>query len=287
MSIIQTFQFKMMVLVCSIFGLVINNLRAQNEPIDHSITSEAYKYSPSDRIRTTLGIGEDVKLTLVPDHKATWTISGGGKIDNGNEAVPGKSSVKFTAPDDASSPGSPIKIKAICDDDGEEAEISFTVLAPSGVDFDPVGTTYKTKTPKNLGIRLTADVYILPSGVNFEKVKIKEDKCSGVGTLYYANKSDQHPASTNWITMAGHLEGLGTMAVAPDTIPAGTTGPPYGTGGTFTWSIPWRYQINGVDKGGFATIDHVETLTVGEGRTTLKIQKGIPPNEASDEVFEP
>lgn len=259
---------------CLAFALnILPSLHAKNDPITHTIDSQTVVTSPSDRKRRTLGIGEEVTLTFLgAGHKATWTLEGGGKIDGGTAPVPGKSSVTFTAPDVPTPTTTPIKITAKCDEtDGGQTKIEFTIIAPKGVVMEKLAEVAKQKNP-SLGVYMTTDVYITPHHVNFEKIKVKEDACGPVTAGYFTYQTDSHGATASWIGMSSHVEGKGTKLSLPDKVRGGTNGPTY-TPGTFSWSIPWRYELNG-DKGVFGDpVVHLKTLTISGSTATLTLTK--------------
>lgn len=268
-------KFTYLITCCSVIIFQPQNLYAENCTITHKIKSETVVTSPSDKARKKLGIGEEVTLTFLGGHNATWTLTGKGKIDGGTAPVPGKTSVKYTAPE-ASTPTSPKaipdKITAQCDEGGGHDDIEFTVVAPTGV-------TMKERTPASetgdvpLAVGMKADVWITPADVNFEKIKIKEDGCTPIAKDYFDYQSTvNHDPTNDWIAMSGHEQGKGTKLENPDLISGGTKGPPY-SAGTFTWNIPWRYNINSADKGIFKIVPTVKTLSVDESSATLTWEK--------------
>ncbi|MES2996826.1 MAG: hypothetical protein V4733_08455 [Verrucomicrobiota bacterium] len=228
-----------------------------NEDIAHSIRSTTIVPSPSDTQRTKLGVGELVMLELVPSHNATWTISGGGKINNSTQNVSGTSVVLFEAPAD---PGS-ATITATCAVDQKVASITFTTVKPTGLKF-----SFKQHISSNgipLEISYLAEVAVLPADVNFQKISIYEDEAdatlSGFFTRYAGDSAiTKHPKGSP-VALTSHVEGRGTIMANPDTISAGTalgnsptTEYKKYTGGSFEWDIPTKYIINGIDKGKFA-----------------------------------
>lgn len=123
------------------------------------IESETLAFSPANRARTKLGIGEDVTLKLAEGQKATWTLTGPGKINGNITPIIDSNSVKFTAPDDPTENDQPPTITASTADQGTD-EIKFTVVKPTGLKFEKIKTHLKQKNPLVVGI--LADAYITP-----------------------------------------------------------------------------------------------------------------------------
>lgn len=251
------------------FLLAQHSAIGSNDPVAHSITSETVVTSPVDRSRKKVGVGEEVNLTFVPAHNATWKIEqGSGTLS----ATTGKT-VKFTAPNN---PGtqSVTTISATCDDDDEVASISFTTIKPSGVILEK-NANLSTSATSPLTLTTVCFVYITPDDVNFEKIQVLEDDCVSEASGYWSYKDNYphyqppfnpQPPPAN---MSGHVDGKGTKVQVQDKVQSVTRGGPY-YDGSFKWDIPWRYGIGGSDQGIFATVTMKSTLTT----TTLSHTKG-------------
>lgn len=112
----------------------------------------------------------------------------------------------------------------------------------------------------------------------FEKIKVQEDDCNAVATEYWTYKDGQSHYDNflnqqpDPLGMSGHDENKGTIFVGRDTCSSVTRGPTY-YAGTFKWTIPCRYYINGNDRGVFANVDMDCNLakTTADQRTTVKL----------------
>ena len=264
------------------------DLYAANHTITHTIESETVVTSPSDRARKKLGIGEEVKLTLLGGHKATWTLTGGGKIDGGTAAVPGKTTVTYTAPDEpvpTTPEGKPVEIEAECDEGGGSKKITFTVVAPDGVFMEKVAEPlliFKTTNP--LSLTFYARAYITPNDVNFTKIKVKEGKCPAEAKDYFDAVPyvgfDHEETPGGYAAMAGHEQGKGTKWSKTDQLASGARANPQPyAAGTFKWKIPWKYKINETE-GDIKTVEQLIEMKFDSSlnKATVSISK----LEASD-----
>lgn len=263
---------------------------ADNSLIDHKIMSTTVAQSPNNRGRTKVGVGEQVLLTIDPDHPATWKISGPGKINGGTDPVTGAQGVIFEAPDTtptvtpATATAAAVykeattTITATCEKDGVAAPpIVFTTVRPSGLKFvfshwnnNPNATAF-SQGPIYF-YDFFAEIYVLPDDVNFSKISIQEGACLATTTGFYdqyKNNTDpgvvafmNHPPG-GAIGMDKHVQGFGTLAKNPDHIShAPSIAPPYTyTAGTFTLDIPTSYSLNG-DKGEFAKGKFVAEISI-------------------------
>lgn len=258
-------------------AIILNpqNLYAENHTITHTIESETAVSSPSDRKRTKLGVGEEVTLTFLGGHKATWTLEGEGKIDGGTAAVPGKTTVTYTAPEDptpTTPEAKPAKITAKCDEaGGGDDDIEFTVVAPNGVKMEihnVASATFVKQTNPYFKISYQADTYLLPDDVNFKHVKIKEGTCNAVATDYFATQNGNiHTPVDEWDPASSHVAGKGTRTTIQDSIVMSAPFTPYASKGKFTWSIPYYYKVNDTEKGEFKKVDQIKEIAIRPGST--------------------
>ena len=225
------------------------------------LESETVMLQPEDRKRLTVGVGEEVKLSLSPEGKvgsAVWEVDGKGSISSTN----GVSST-FTAykREDVTT------VRVLVN--GKSASLPFVTIEPQTVYFENINDenralldpdlffhSLKGQAPpkRNLYCVMYDGVhYIGPSNVNFHKVKISEDftrlEYDWGYWAWHPNPKVRQVDHKAWRDQPRDLTvkvipGKGTLAPAPDDI----TGvvdldqPPL-TDGYAWWDIPWYFQV--------------------------------------------
>ncbi len=243
---------------------------AANCPPRVTITTETVATIPSNRARTKIGVGEEVKLTLSPSPSSTvtWSVTGQGTLSSttGNP-------VTFTAHEQASTP------KITVSYDSYSCEVSFNVVVPSSVTLVKTGGQGQASP---LGVQMTANWYIGPEDVNFSKLMIAEQTCAANCTGYFTYQQGlTHNPGQDLQVSNTLVAGKGWKCNGYDNISGGTQGAPY-SNGIFTWPIPWHYKING-NSYSFKTINHVKFLAIGtDGKATLTLTKSGASNSQKE-----
>jgi hypothetical protein len=279
---------------------------ASNTPPEHEIVTVTAVTSPKDRSRKKVGVGEDVILTFyakslnadgttsLAPHKATWTISGPGKIEGDVKPVKNTSTITFTAPDTtkiktaatATTPAvydsEKTTIVAECEEDAGSATVSFTTIRPDAVNFKLRHIVPLELNGFPLQHGIVCDVIVTPADVNFQKITIAELGCVAKTTGFF-KKFDNTPAFVNhtptpvpYLTMDTHIDGTGTVnntvgdnikmttfTTLPPPVPKTNIG--QYAAGTFTWTIPTKYFLNG-DQGVFANAVYVAEIKVDQNQ---------------------
>jgi len=228
----------------SVTSLIDNKKRkTAHVAILPKIISQTVATVPADRKRRKIGVGEKVNLTFNLG-SANWTATGG------TLSVASGSTTRFTSPDRASV----VKITAI-DTSGEQDEITFTVIEPSGVLMERANGTgiWHIQSIPSVGIRTS--IYIQPADVSFENIKIVEGDCPGVVTGYLVGTpldgiAHGFHGAGNKVGVGPVVSGKGSKVLANDTAQSGhcNFGLPY-SDGTFLWAIPWSFSVSsGGDK---------------------------------------
>jgi hypothetical protein len=205
--------------------------------------SETIALQPNDRARTTIGIGEEVKvrfdgLTECGGKLEKWSIENiGTEAIKNTVAIIGINEFQFNA---GFVPGI-VKIKVMlsglkgdCKNCPTVMDIPYTVIAPSEVNYKVV---YNSQCPGSLYVPkhnqyapsagVWASIYIGPSSVNFYNISYKEGYVDAVTTgddywkqvLSKGGKIPSHPASATFKLMLTQvLDGYGTEANSTDEI---------------------------------------------------------------------
>lgn len=227
-----------------------------------TIATETDASIPADKSRRRIGVGEGVKLRLVPEGSgpAIWALSGPGALC-ARECDP----VHYTAGGASSSAGVSATLPG-----GSSGRVEFEVFAPDSVAFEYVSHSSETNP---LGLELQLGVHIGPSDVSFSSVLFGEGTCTATGTNYFSYEDGEvHPATSTPMPPAGYDGAAGWKLPGNDRVIGKTRGPRY-TAGTFQWKIPWLYSVGGVSAE-FAKAEHDKTLSVSNGTATLRLQKG-------------
>jgi hypothetical protein len=247
------------------------------------IVTETVATSPPNRARKTIGVGEEVSLTLLPDTlgNVIWTkTSGGGSIEFGESVV-------FTAPD---CEGTTI---LAANSQGVSLPVVFSVIEPSSVVFEnnSIVNAFAPPSQNFYSIKYFANVYFMPDEVNFGKMKV----CEGYAQTqtepgYFRDyPPPPHPSSENAPRGVGGsivVEGKGTKADwenGGDEI-TGTSQyvsmVPIRDG--YAWhDIQWKYKVGEGAYKQICTVRQDYRLTGNSTNATLRITKGASGAEIS------
>jgi YD repeat-containing protein len=236
---------------------------------------------PSDRSRTTVGVGEVVTLTLnpTPQCAVTWSKSG---TNNGTISGTTGSSITFTAHERASTATVTANVG------GTNRSVTFTVIEPNTVFIEKAfgwGIFHTQFTPS---VGFKGQLYVGPTNVSFKNVQIREDAVPGFGTGYFAYQTgDMHepqvvPAPLEDVVVPGK----GTRVIPLDEVQAGSDNHlPY-TDGSFTWEIPWRFRVgSGVLSPPFWNSTHLKSIdatgkmTLTKGGVTVSAELNDPDSD--------
>jgi len=218
------------------------------------ISSETIFEDPAPRTRTTIGVGEKVKVFVIPsDFNVSWSLNAGSDI--GSISSESGNSTIYTSSKTANT----VEIKA--NYNGESiCPYPIETIEPSGVlmKFDrTVGTGIKANG--TAGLFIETSVYILPNTVNFSNIKVAEGEILPVVTGYFdpTYKDKKHEATATPMGMISFdiLDNLGTLLEQPDQIKFifghddSNPNSAYPiTAGSFSWNIPWNYHYDGKIK---------------------------------------
>jgi hypothetical protein len=223
------------------------------------IESETVATIPVDRTRTTIGVGEEVDLTLKPASlgTATWSLTGGGTLNPTSGLT-----TRFTAPE------SHTNCVVTAQFMGESCSKPFTVVEPASESATTNGAAPPDPFPVgSQGVCMNMIITIEPTSVSFYRVQMKEESgpASNV-TGYMTNFSAAalyHSANTNWVTLS---EGNKHGDHAHHT---GFPNLPWGVGG-FDWVIPvyWRV-VDGSTSNSFPSSTQSIRMTDTNGTTSV------------------
>jgi Divergent InlB B-repeat domain/SMP-30/Gluconolactonase/LRE-like region/NHL repeat len=226
-----------------------------------TITSLTVATSPSNRTRTTIGVGEVVNLTS-SGSSATWSWSGVGRLNmtSGHQVTYSAGAIGGTATITAS-------------DTVGKASITFTVIPPSIAKQAIVTGSYIHKvTRPDIGFH--ADTYLGPDTVSFYNVWWKELEINATATGVYScyGHGTGHGPGPPFHATTTVVKGFGTL-VALDLIYSGdcATPTPFAPGYE-QFNIPWQYSLSQLSGyRGIATV--VQSCTLAPDASTLKASK--------------
>jgi GT2 family glycosyltransferase len=214
------------------------------------ITSQTVATQPSNRTRTTIGIGEVVNLTFAGT-TATWLLQGPGTL------TPNGKTATYTA----SATTGRVVIQATAPNGCSSAAV-FTVIAPSAVN-DQYQSLLHTQGDANIG--MCAGVYIGPDTVNFGAVYIREVNEGATASGCWACINGQCHCLTCASTYCNSVHasstvtsGYGTL-VGVDTIYSGYCGSNTSPG-SVSFTIPVQYSLDNSTWVQFFTESQVHTL---------------------------
>jgi hypothetical protein len=233
-----------------------------------TLASQTVATSPTNRARTTIGVGEEVTLT-VTGNPATWAITSGGGTLSPNTGA--RNSVTFTADDNAAS----VTITATGSGCSCVNTITFTVVRPAN-------WTMKRRTGTNLrhthgrpGTGWRGIMYVHPNNVNFYRVEVREVDSQFVATGCISHFSGDYHGGypppdrvSSWISLNTHTDADGTQWTGVDNIDTGDysvadagAAPPFNVGtGYFSIVMQW-HVIGGANIHDFAAVRQEEELS--------------------------
>jgi len=197
--------------------------------------SQCYATTPTNRSRTTLGVGEQVALyfgSTLPTNALWSTTAGGLKFASGSTNL-------FTAPSNAATATITVQVF------GKSVSKTFKVVEPSGIDHAVIAATNNILAFPNLtngqaGAEMLLNIYFAPTEVSFYRVNIMEVGEDGSNiTGYFSQWTPQqlhHTSADHWTTLNQANEMNDTCAELDPS--------PWSSGG-FTWDIPSRWQVDG------------------------------------------
>lgn len=154
------------------------------------VKSETVSPTPSDRSRTTIGIGEEVNLSTDPATTVSWSVTGGGSVSQTSG-----SSTKFTASKSPSN--STISVTV----DSKVIEIPFIIIVPDGIkstaNSNPgVGTP---GPPNNMiGAKTVFNCVVQPTSVSFYNADFQENIPVDNWTWPNGTQSSSGPKIVTW-----------------------------------------------------------------------------------------
>jgi hypothetical protein len=230
------------------------------------LTSRARAKAPPDRRRTSIGVGEVVRLTASGATGALqWTKTGSTTLNATSGAK-----IRAVAHDRAES--TTIRVKdGAC---GCVAALTFRVVEPSAVHLarSPGSGVWHKHGIASIGIE--ADAFIAPDNVSFTNIEVAEADAVGVVSGYFEGTPldgvhhSGHGAG-NWVRVGSAVAGRGSRLDGQDTAQSGRCSfkAPF-TAGTFDWAIPWLFRVGGGAGKAFATVHERFTVDV-TGRMTV------------------
>jgi hypothetical protein len=228
------------------------------------LMSQTVATVPANRARSTIGVGEEVNVSLngTTASSVTWSVSGGGTLSSMSGA-----STTFTAPYSAGASTVSATVN------GTTCSTNFTVLAPSGVQFIQLGTKH---TQGILDAGFHAQCVISPTSVSCYNIEIRELNATATATGCFSCKNGAiHPSWTQqgagWLTPAqnNYLPAIVDYSYQAACPPYTGPGP-----GSFSWTIPWNYRKIGSSGNGanFANLTSSASATVN---TCTKSKNGM------------
>ena len=221
------------------------------------IVTETVATQPADRTRKTIGVGEEVNLTLLPEGlgMVTWNItSGSGQLSHYYST----GSILFTAPGEASDTTVTATVS------GGECEVDFDIIEPSEVFFENKGFANTIYNPggvinaSRFELSYQANVYLKPDTVNFGKLFLAESAADvdpdtpGWPEFIQEIRQHPHPANDSHPMTMTIVAGKGTLMEEPDNIGGYTPNGPFEPV-IADWHIHWSYELG-------VTVKHIETV---------------------------
>jgi hypothetical protein len=195
-----------------------------------NILHTTFATTPSNRNRTTIGVGEQVDLDLspgCPNGNPTWSIVGADNYSpNGNH-------LSLQANGEEGN----ISVTATCC--GRDYKVDFNVIKPSGISGANIESGYHYPVG-TAGAGMLLLVTIAPTSVSFYRVNVMEltneaSSVTGYFTNFPPDRLKHKPDGWASLTEANQWEDI-----ARD----GGYSPPFSTG-EYQWNISWKWYVPG------------------------------------------
>lgn len=224
---------------------------------------------PVNRTKATYGVGEVINLGLtIHPPTATiadfggalnWAVESGGGVVTGNT---GLGVAVYTAPDTEQN-----AVKLVLKRPDTRAIVFRTtikIVRPEGVRFSR-NDNIILHTQGMAGAGFRADIKLLPNGVSFNNIQVREGSFKAKGTGAYANEEGREHATGVWVNVANFndVQGVDTVRAAD------TAGPPF-EAGEFSWYIPWQYRVGAGNPHLIDYVTHKQTINQLGHVTILK-----------------
>jgi len=227
-----------------------------------NIRSQTVATQPSSRTRTTIGIGEEVNLSIDPSASVTWSIDGDDGHMGKLSQLSGSTTI-YTACDRAKLVI--IKARNHC---GNEDTITFSVKEPASGRFGSE-TDISSVTATHIAVGFQAHPAMMPNNVSFYNCEFREGVCTSISSGILAIRPEiDHDDTGQWVPFSTTVGSDGTELDYPDKVRTRRTLSTFPTGGTtdgsFLWPIPWRAQVKrGAINGAivFDTLNHHPSYT--------------------------
>lgn len=237
------------------------------------INAETVAELPRNRLRKTIGVGEEVKLTLLPANigTVTWNISAGtGQLGS---SVP----VIFTAPSEADTAIVTATIN------GCECETVFEIIAPSGIRME----NHEVQTALFgvsqgipwMGLQYWGTYYVQPDTVNFYNIQLYEGASdvhtNGYFSMFLPSIAKPHGVNGPHSLSSEVVEGKGTPGTINDQIGGTIDIYPSSLEGDLYWDIEWSYAIGTEVKKEIAILRQCFHINYVNGTPKLTVTKGL------------
>lgn len=232
------------------------------------LTSQTNATAPSNRARTSVGVGERVRLTARGAVGAvTWTKTGNSVLSSSSG-----SSVTLSADDRAETTTVTARDGAC----GCTAPLTFRVIEPSGVQMERGSGTGLWHRYGFASVGILNDVFITPDTVSFENIEVSEGDAVGVVTGFFVGTrlDGMHHAGHGagvWVPVGGPIAGHGSHVRGQDTAQSGNCSfrTPFAPG-TFDWPIPWTFRVGTGTPKSFTTVHQRFLIDAAGGMTVTK-----------------
>jgi hypothetical protein len=153
------------------------------------INTETVATTPANRSRTTIGIGEEVNISIVPSTvSVSWSATGGGNVSPGTG-----NSATFTA---SKNPTTSVIHAQIA---GADITVPFNVVAPNGMRTSLAGDgSLGSSGTNNIGANSRFDCYVLPDYVSFYNIEFQENIPGEAFTWPDGTAGSRPPAIVPW-----------------------------------------------------------------------------------------
>lgn len=223
------------------------------------LETETEATSPSDRMRKTIGVCEEVILSVSPAgvNVLLWELQGGGTLSYHSGPL------NLYA---ASDTGGDASISVTLED-GLTGCVDFSIIEPIGILMEnkSLGSLYGDPTVQKewMALHYQASIYLMPDTVSFYRLRINEGASSATPTGYfikppYSGPTPDHESNGPHSMQDMVVSGKGTACQIVDNIGGYVVfmDSPYNSG-DFFWELDWTWEGSG-GTGGEKPLERVK-----------------------------
>lgn len=151
---------------------------------------------------------------------------------------------------------------------------TISVVEPSSGTIRQKPSTGIWHVNNKASVGFKGEIFVGPNDVSFNQATFAEGAVAGIATGDLSMKNGENHSAGSWLSIGMGNSTTGSKMLGQDTISTGQYTPPFPTGGTFHWPIPWQFKVGAEPGKTFTTADHRESVDTAGMATIQKAGSG-------------